>query len=173
MNLARMSFKGYVWPRNPETIQIGRGRSVAEFQIPQGARAVQDNGAAPRKVTGSGRFTGAGAMEEFSRLSAVFSAGGSGTLRLPGTAPFQAVFASLVLKGQPRPNCAGYEFTFLEDSYAVPERAGEARVFVCSGGETLWDVANRYGTDVDTLRAANPQIEWPNALAAGEEVNVP
>lgn len=172
MNLAAMSYKDYVWPVNPETIQIGRTRYAAEFQIPQGPGTVQENGSAPRKVTGGGRFTGSGSADEFSRLSAVFAEGGSGTLRLPGAAPFQAVFTSLVMKGQARPNCVGYEFAFLEDPYAATEETGETQVYVCTGGETLWDVANRYGTDVDALRAANPQIEWPNALAAGERVTV-
>lgn len=132
---------------------------------------MQETGATPRKVTGSGRFVGSESMEEFSRLSAIFTNGGSGTLCIPGTAPFQAVFVSLLMKGQARPGCVGYEFTFLEDS-AAASSDGETQVYVCAGGESLWDVANRFGTTVDTLHAANPQIEWPNALVAGEKVTI-
>jgi LysM repeat protein len=173
MNLTPMSYRSYVWPGNPETIKIERARNTAQFKIPGETGVVQEAGTAPRKVSGSGRFTGSGCMEEFQRLSAVLASGGSGMLCLPGAPPFSAVFVSLVMKGVPRPNCVEYEFLFLEDASsdgkdpsALPE------VYVCAGGETLWDVANRYGTDVDALRAANPQIEWPNALQAGERVTV-
>lgn len=171
MNLAPMSFRSYVWPCNPETVKIERTRSTAEFKIPGGTGVVQATGSAARKVTGSGRFTGSGCMEEFGRLSQALSSGESGTLCLPGTVPFQAVCAALAMKGAPRPNCVAYEFVFLEDASAdVGDLPGEAEVYVCTGGETLWDVANHYGTSADALHAANPQIEWPNALEAGERV---
>ena len=171
MNLTPMSYRDYVWPRNPEALRTERARNVTEFKIPGETGAVQENGTAPRKVTGSGRFTGDGAAEEFSRLSAVFAAGGSGALRLPGEAPFRAVFARLVTKGLPRLGCVAYEFTFLEDAGgASGETKGAA---VAAEGETLWDVANRCGASVDALLSANPQIEWPNALRAGEKVAVP
>ena len=166
-----MSFRSYVWPCNPETVRVERARNTAEFKIPGGTGVVQATGSAPRKVTGSGRFTGSGCMEEFRRLSEALSSGGSGTLRLPGTAPFSAVCVSLSMKGAPRPNCTEYEFVFLEDAFSGEEDTpDEPEVYVCTGGETLWDIANRYGMGVDALRAENPQIEWPNALAAGERV---
>ncbi len=173
MNFAPMSFRSYVWPYNPETVKIERAQNTAEFRIPGGTGMVQTNGSAPRKVTGSGRLTGSGCMEEFRRLSEALSSGESGTLCLPGTAPFQAVCSSLSTKGAPRPNCVEYEFVFLEDASSGDENtAEEAEIYVCAGGETLWDIANRYAADVDALRTANPQIEWPNALAAGERVTI-
>lgn len=170
MSLTPMSYKDYVWPCNPETVRIERARNVAEFKAPEGAGTVQDNGSLPRRVTGSGRLFGDRAREEFARLSAVFAAGGSGLLRLPGEAPFEAVFSSLTEKGVPRPSAVEYEFTFLEDQSAVGPAGETAKVHVCSGDETLWTIANQYGTDVDTLLAANPQVEWPNELKKGEKV---
>lgn len=171
MSLAPMSYRGYVWPGNPETVKVERGRSTVELKIPGSVSAVQDNGTAPRRVSGSGRFTGTGCGEEFSQLCAAFDEGGSGMLRLPGMEPFPAVFASLAMKGEPGPDGVGYEFVFLEDASAAVSSAPQT--YVCTGGETLWDVANRYGTDADSLLAANPDIEWPNALEAGREVTVP
>ena len=175
MKITPMSFKGYVWPVNPEMIRVERMRNTAEFKIPEGNAAVQDNGSAPRKVTGSGKFTGTGCMEQFSRLSSVFAEGGSGMLLLPGSVPFYAVFAALAMTGRPRPNCIEYEFSFLEDpSYTAKETAlAGPRKYVCTGGENLWEVANRYGTDVDSLRMANPQIERPYCLPEGMEVAIP
>lgn len=173
MNLTPMSFRSYVWPRNPETVKIGRARNMAEFRIPGGTGVVQATGSAPRKVTGTGRFTGNGCMEEFGRLSEALSSGESGTLRLPGTEPFPAVCASLERKGAPGPNCVEYEFLFLEDVSAGGDvLPADSEVYVCKGGETLWEIANRYASNVDALRAANPQIEWPNALETGERVKI-
>ncbi len=173
MNLEPMSFRSYVWPCNPKTVRVERAQNTAEFKIPGGTGLVQATGAAPRRITGSGRFTGTGCTEEFGRLSEALSTGESGMLRLPATQPFPAVCVSVAEKGVPRPNCIEYEFAFLEDASSGAEsKTGKANLYVCAGGETLWDVANRYGTDVDALRAANPQIEWPNALEAGERVTI-
>ena len=171
MSPASMSYGGYVWPRNPETVKVEREKITAVLEIPGSVSAVQPNGSAPRRVSGSGRFTGAGCTGEFSQLCAAFDAGGSAVLRLPGMEAFPAVFTSLLRKGGPKPDSVGYEFVFLEDASAAV--LSEPRTYTCMGGETLWDVANRYGTDVDTLLAANPEIEWPNALEAGRVVTVP
>ena len=171
MSLAPMSYGGFVWPANPQAVRVERARVTAELKVPGAASAVQENGTAPRRVSGSGRFAGPGCGDDFSRLCAAFDAGGSSMLRLPGMGALPAVFASLSMKGEPKPDCVGYEFMFLED--AAAEAAPEPQTYVCSGGETLWDVANRYGTDADALLAANPQIEWPNALEAGRAVTVP
>lgn len=173
MNLTLMSYKDCVWPCNPETLRIERRRSIAEFAVPGGTGAVQDNGSSPLRVSGSGRFCGSGAQEEFARLAAVFAQGGSGTLRLPGESPFQAVFSSLTMKGVPRPGCVEYDFLFQEDVSASAAVSQTAQTHLCADGETLWDVANAAGVSVDALLAANPQIEWPNALAAGEEILIP
>lgn len=171
MSLSPVSYGGFVWPNNPETVRIERTKVTAELKIPGDVSAVQENGTAPRRVSGSGRFTGAESADSFSRLCAAFGAGGSAMLRLPGMEPFAAVFASLAMKGEPKPDSVGYEFLFLEDAGAGS--ASEPQTYVCAGGETLWDVANKYGTDADTLLAANPDIEWPNALEAGRAVTVP
>lgn len=171
MSLAPMSYGGYVWPRNPETVKVERAKITAELKIPGSVSAVQPNGSAPRRVSGSGSFPGAGCAGGFSQLCAAFDAGGSAMLRLPGMEAFPAVFTSLSMKGGPKPDSVGYEFVFLEDpSAAAPS---EPQTYTCAGGETLWDVANRFGTDVDALLAANPEIEWPNALEEGRTVTVP
>lgn len=171
MNLSPMSYGGYVWPKNPDTVKVERAKITAELKIPGSVSAVQPNGSAPRRVSGSGRFTGSGCGGGFAQLCAAFDAGGSAVLRLPGMEPFPAVFASLSMKGGPKPDSAGYEFVFLEDASAAAP--SEPQVYTCAGGETLWNVAAWYGTDVDTLLAANPEIEWPNALEAGRVVTVP
>ena len=174
MNPRPMSYGGYVWPRNPAQIRVERAKNVAQFKVPGGPGAVQETGAAPLRVSGAGRFTGPGCREELARLSAAFAAGGTGPLRLPGGKPFAAVFAALTLKGEPGPDRADYEFLFLEDAEdGESARREPPEPYVCGGGETLWDIAAARGVPVDALLALNPQVEWPDAPAAGEKVALP
>lgn len=173
MNLTPMSYKDYVWPYNPETVKIERAKNIGNFKIPYSGSVLQNLGENGRAVSGSGRFTGSGCADEFKRLTSVFSLSGTGQLRLPGVSPFQAVFSSLTMKGEAKPDCIGYEFVFLEDSSssaAEESRVNDTESCVCAEGETLWDIADTYGVSVDTLLALNPGIEWPGDLKAGQKV---
>lgn len=172
MTLAPMSYKDYVWPYNPETIKIEHLKNIGSFKIPYSGNVLQSLGEKGRTVTGSGHFTGSGCADEFKKLAAVFSLSGSGHLSLPGLSPFAAVFSSLTMKGVAKPNCIGYEFTFLEDCSSSDESqssSGSAS-YICKGGENLWDIAAKYGTSVDSLVELNQGIEWPCSLEEGEKV---
>lgn len=39
-------------------------------------------------------------------------------------------------------------------------------------GDTLWDIANRYGLTLSQLIELNPQIKNPNLIHVGEAVRV-
>lgn len=175
MALGPMSFRDYVWPRNPETVTVARRKNVGAYRIPRAGDALQDLGGGSRAVKGSGAFTGPGCAEEFRRLAAVFAAEGPGQLLLPGMAPFPAVFSSLTQKGDARPDYVGYAFEFLEDG-APPEAESVVdvrRTRACGPGDTLFSLAAECGSDVDALRSLNPGIEWPNDPGEGTEVTLP
>ena len=174
MKLAPMSYRDYVWPHNPETIKVEHAKSIQAYRVPNAGDVLQNIGNGGRVVTGGGAFTGEDCMEEFSRLTGVFTQEGSGTLRVPGFGPFEAVFSSFSMKGAAQPDCVQYEFEFREDGSGTESETEveERKSFVCEGGETLWSIANKFGTDVDSLRTLNPSIEWPNALEAGTEVRI-
>ncbi len=170
-----MSYKSYVWPFNPEKVQVEYSRNIKNMKLPLFGSILQDLGCEKRVVTGSGEFIGNGCMAEFNRLAAVLTAGGSGTLRLPGVTPFTAAFSSLKMVGVVQPNCISYSFVFVEDENTAFADNGvpKTSTYVCAGGECLWSVANLYNTDVDTLKALNPMIEWPNQMEAGWKVVLP
>ena len=81
-----------------------------------------------------------------------------------------------------------YSFAFWEDNgtysgLAVQEtgqESGESAAQSSSGaayhtvtaGETLWELARRYGRTVPELVALNPQIKNPNLIRVGQEVRV-
>lgn len=174
MKIQPMSYKNYVWPFNPNQVEVAYSRNIKNLKLPLYGSVLQDLGCDKRVVTGSGEFIGSGCMEEFSRLAAVFTSGESGLLRLPGDTPFPAAFASLKMIGEAQPDCVSYSFVFVEDGdtdLKVP--AASSGIYVCTGGESLWEVANLYATDVDTLKTLNPMIQWPNALNSGQKVVLP
>jgi hypothetical protein len=175
MKLHTMSFKNYVWLFNPQNIRIEYTRNVKEIPLPGSGSTLQDFGFGKRVVTGKGELIGKNCMEEFGRLAAIFAEEGAGTLQLPGTAPFEAVFSELKMIGEAQPDCVRYEFVFLEENLASSGESSVLKdgIYICKGGESLWSVANRYGTTVDQLRALNPMIQWPNGLEAGQKVVLP
>lgn len=175
MRLTPMSYKDYIWPRNPETVTVARAKNVGKYPIPRAGNVLQDLGMGSRTVRGSGAFSGPGCAEEFQKLAAVFAEEGAGQLLLPGMAPFSAVFSSLTRKGDPRPDRIGYEFEFWEDGSAPESESvvSDPRTYLCKAGDTLFSIAASCGISVDALQAYNPDIQWPNAPGEGTAVTVP
>ncbi len=175
MRLKPMSYKNYIWPRNPETVTVSRTKNVGRYAIPHAGNVLQDLGTGSRTVRGSGTFSGNGCAAEFQKLAAVFAEEGAGQLLLPGMAPFSAVFSSLTAKGDPHPDRVGYEFEFLEDG-STPETesvVSDPKIYVCKAGDTLFSIAAAHGISVDDLRERNPDIQWPDDPGEGTEVTVP
>ena len=76
--------------------------------------------------------------------------------------------------GEPGPEILRYRFEFRESGTGdLEDAAGDVRLHFCGEGENLWNIAAEYGTSVEALAAANPQIEWPNVLDEGERVVIP
>lgn len=173
MSAQPMSFKSYVWPFNPEKVQVEYARNIKNVKLPLFGSVLQDLGCDKRVITGAGAFTGRGCMEEFSRLTEVFASSGSGMLRLPGIAPFKAAFSSLKMIGEAHPDCVSYSFIFVEDENTIPDKPFIPDTYFCKDGESLWSIANLYNTTADTLKALNPGIQWPNMLKEGQKVVLP
>ena len=175
MRTQPMSYKSYVWPFNPQKIEMKFEKNIREIKIPLSASILQDLGRGKRMITGKGEFIGSSSMTEFNRLAEVFAQSGNGMLKLTWIQPFLAVFSSLKMIGEPKPDCVIYEFEFLEstDSNKTPSGVPDTEIYVCAGGESLWSVANCYATTVDQLKALNPMIRWPNFLKAGQKVVLP
>lgn len=165
-----MQFQGYCWPNNPYEVTVQYARSVQEQQQPGSRSAVQNLGRRCRVIAGRGLFLGADCQAQLDRLASLLEQGGEGLLTLPGKAPLRAVFTSLKLVGESRPNQVGYSFEFRE----VPDgrAAGSGCYQVCREGETLWHAAMACGAPVDELRRLN-RVQWPNALSVGTRLVLP
>ncbi len=186
MNLSSMQYKGYSWPHNPRVYTIDFQRELAVHKVPLGTYCLQDLGRSYRILKGEGEFVGEDAYTEFGALASIFYDPGAGLLVHPLWQATQAHFVALRLEQEPTPNYVKYSFTFWEDSSSytsgVTSVSGittDATTSVTAGtthtvraGDTLWGIANLYGTTYEALLELNPQIKNPNLIYVGDLVVV-
>lgn len=173
MNLNVMKFKNYVWPHNPSTINVSVKRDLKEVMIPFKGSVIQDYGREKRIVSGSGQFFGDDCIEQFDSLFFVFKQGGRGYLSLPGMDSFLAVFKELKLVGNSMPNVLTYNFEFWEELTSdMTDLDLREDFYTVLDGDTLWSIAAKVETPVETLLALNTNIKSPNQLVPGEKVRL-
>ncbi|MBE3583307.1 MAG: LysM peptidoglycan-binding domain-containing protein [Limnochordaceae bacterium] len=68
---------------------------------------------------------------------------------------------------------SSFEFGLQQAPPPPPPSCPGGRVVTIQPGDTLWVLANRYGTTLAAIRAANPQITDPNRLQVGQRVCIP
>ena len=171
MLLESMRYKDYTWPHNPTTYSITFERQVAVHKVPFGRYCIQDLGQSCRIMRGEGAFVGPAAYEEFKKLATVFYEGGAGVLVHPVWQTTRAYFVALSLAQKPLRNYVRYRFAFVE-TVEDESTAPTVREHTVVAGDTLWGIARKYGTSVETLLSKNPQIKNPNLIAVGERVRV-
>ena len=171
MRMMGMSFKDFVWAVNPTQLTVTAQRSLKETVLPFAGSAAQDLGPKKRKITGEGYFTGPDCWQQWEKLSALAEAGTPGPLQLPGQAPMIAVLDELKIIGAAGKDAVKYAFSFTE----ITGRAADTGTgtYTAEEGETLWDIAWRFGRSIDALTAANPRIRDIADLEPGQEVRIP
>lgn len=179
-----MRYKNYVWPHNPRVYTIDYERVMAENKVPYGLYHLQDLGRTRRVMRGEGEFMGPDAYAQFGALASVFYDPGAGELIHPLWQAAKVHFVELSLKQEPRPDYVSYTFTFWEDLEYYDTELGkqdeldqsgqtaERKVHTVVRGDTLWGIANRYGTTLEQILKLNPQIKNPNLIRVGQEVRV-
>lgn len=178
--LAKMKYKSFVWPINPEKLEVETKRSMKSFKFPFGGFAVQDLGVKSRVIKGTGEFTGPDAYDSFRRLAELFSEGGTGWLEHPVWPPVKAYFSGLKLTEEPEEEYVRYSFEFTEcaDSYslsgftATAPETGTVKYTSAKSGDTLSAIATRFGMTVQALCALNPQLTASTVPAAGQIIRI-
>ena len=192
MILSPMRFKNFVWPHNPRVYSITYERKIAVHKIPFGRHHLQSLGQTRRVLRGEGEFVGEGAYDTFKKLATVFYEETPGVLAHPVWMTTTAWFAGLELRQEPRRDYVAYSFEFweVEGNAGQPELAvrplqsqeeggGQAGAESQAGawhtverGDTLWELARRYGVKLERLVELNPGIRNPNLIYPGQKVRI-
>jgi len=109
--MEKMSYKTFVWPRNPHTYKEEYIRQP-HFITVDGETYFNHMGDMQRVITGTGVFFGETAYEDFRRLAKLFEEEEPGDLELPLWGIRYCYFTGLELIQEPRTDCVSYQFTF-------------------------------------------------------------
>lgn len=112
-NVAKLTFKTFTWPVNPETYREELVREPVYVQTGD-SWTFQGMGEATRVITGSGAFSGANATANFKALAALFSDTEAGTLTHPLWGGRNVYFTGLELTQSVKPEYVAYSFEFRE-----------------------------------------------------------
>lgn len=165
MSSVPMKFKGVQWRHNPKEIKFECEKGLKELSAPFEKSYIQNTGRKNMRISGTGELFGYDCMQQFSKLFELFKQGGTGVLAIHGLPAIYAVFESLEIKAQPKPDILCYSFAFRE---VMEEKGIDApSCHIMRYGETLWDIAYLYGVPIDELVRLNPKIRRPDESIEG------
>ncbi len=108
-----LSFKTYVWPRNPHTYQEVTSRTP--YYITQdGVTYFQGMSDLKRVITGSGVFYGPDAYEQYKQLQRLAEESSAGNLEHPIFGIRYCYFTMLEVTQEPKENYVSYRFEFTQ-----------------------------------------------------------
>ena len=171
MKLAPMRFCGYTWHHNPKNIEISNGRRVVTMKFASTDDLPQSFAKQPLVIQGVGELYGNDSLEQYKRLSEVFSMGENGILCLPKMRPIRAIFEKLELVAGDVPDVITYRFRFVSSKDNVLSNACD-NVYTAQGNESLWDVSAQFDIQLETLVKLNPDIMFINCLEKGKQVRL-
>lgn len=170
MKLVPMRFKGVQWHHNPKELVFECDKTVKELNSPNGTTYIQNMGRKNMVISGTGELYGTDCLEQLDRLLSLFREGGQGVLAIPKITPVYAVFESLKIKGEPKPDVLEYSFVFRE--VMEKKKQDKIDVYTVENGECLWDVSYKFGVAIDTLVKLNPSVKRPDIPLDGKAVKL-
>lgn len=156
----KMSFGRFIWPHNPEKIEILHQNKIKTELYPFLKSRTEIISEGPRIIKGSGRITGDDAMFYAAQLCALRKIPCAQRLCLPFFEPFFCVLKNLRVLASSEENAIIYEFEFIEEDTC--ENSPTFKKSVCvKKGESLYDISSRTGVSIDKLMLLNPSISDP------------
>lgn len=108
----KLSFKSFVWPRNPEYYRQEFSREPEYMEDADGSSKLVGVGPLRLVISGSGTFTGDTAHEDFRALAELCGSDEAGKLIHPIWGETTAYLAKLEMSQEPRADYVAYSFTF-------------------------------------------------------------
>ena len=91
-------------------------------------------------------------------------------LAIPKITPVYAVFESLKINGEPKPDVLEYSFVFREVMEEKQQDKTEA--YTAEEGECLWDISYKFKVPIDTLVKLNPSVKRPDTSLEGRVIRL-
>lgn len=171
MKLVPMRYMGYTWHHNPKSLQIESSKRVVRLSFPFADDMVQLLKDKPQRISGVGQLYGEDCLLQYQKLYELYKKGEDGILCLPMLAPLYACFESLSLVADDKKDVVTYKFSFSNIRNTVESQQLHRSVTAIED-DTLWDIACRTNTDIDTLIKLNTHIMFINDIKAGTRVRV-
>lgn len=170
MELALMRYKGFTLWCNPLSIEIESKINNVSYTLPYSGEVQEYAGRKCRVISGKGELRGKDCLSQYAKLYALHAEGGKGILSLPTIEPVAALFTRLTALADVTPDRISYSFQFVELSSNENLKTG--KIHKVKEGETLFDIAYKYGVSVDSLIKLNPRVRRPDELETFEEIKV-
>ena len=155
-----VKFRDFVFPVDPEFIKISSGRDVLTEKGAFSQIIINDCGENPLIISGEGEFFGENCTSDFDELKSRTDS--PGVLIIPSQSPIYAYPEKLELIFSDTPDVVRYRFSFIGRELSDLQNKGS--VVYSSGTVCLWDIAEKYKTDIDLLINANPHIIRPDRI---------
>lgn len=170
IRLVPMRYKGVSWRHNPKTLSFECRKQISENKAPMGISYIQDMGRKNMVIKGEGELFGEDCLAQFDELLRLFRQGGEGVLAISGLKPVYAVFESVKIIAQPKPDILSYSFCFRE----VMEKNTEEKLtrHTACDGETMWDISYKYGIVIDRLMRLNPSVRRADDNLSGRVIRL-
>ena len=172
MKLAPMRFGGVSMRHNPEKLSISGKNRLQEYLSPCCEADSVILGRELCRVSGEGVLFGADCLEQYHTLEKLQHSHRPSKLVLPKTQPMYAYLKELSLSAESQDDVLRYRFVFCEAKSPRKATQGEQVYVTMSQGESLWDIAYRFGRPIEALTALNPQIPLIDEISEGERVRL-
>ena len=155
---------------NPAALSVRYRKTVKESRLISGRRVGATILREPESISGKGELYGENALDDFNKLMSLCGVSRPSPLSLPYLGAFMAVLSELTLAAEPRENYIAVNFVFRAVAGEDHPEIRSERYVVAHEGESLWDIAYRYGADINSLIALNPNIRKIHELEDGVKV---
>lgn len=171
MKLVPMRYCGHTWHHNPLKMEIISDKKTVNLSVVNSCDVLQIFGDKLIVVKGVGQLYAEDVLQQYQQLLSLQKSNTQGVLCIPGLIPFFATMSELKVVADTTPDVLTYSFTFVQTKpIKHPQRIH--RTISTQGYESLFDIANAYDVDIDTLVSLNPQIMFLNDLSNIQEVVV-
>lgn len=150
----RMRFNDFIFPSNPERIEVFASTNLKSSAVLNKNSEVSNISVNPIIVKGAGEFYGERALEYCLQLQHFLKQKRSGILLLPSESGFNMYLTEFAFERNAKKNCVTYSFKFTEDCGDKSEHRAFYKTTALDG-ENAFDIADRCGVSVDIIMQKN------------------